>query len=316
MKLLSRCLIPITICLILVISSIPVFANTGNYEYNSYVLHVAGGNVVRNGAFWSDNSDMSSFDIYINTSNGYWNITGSTYSSPVPKPNGYKLGSIPDNTYYAEVNGTKYYFNHVTQTSMMVAYNIPAAPNYPVINIYLPYVVDDGSSGGGGGTNPEPDEPIGIPETPILRISNGTSVSSLTWQPTGYPAKILYSSDGHEYSTVEDNVTTVNYLVSNEGFYRVQLHYTVDGNNYLTDVSNKVECVLENEYEDDGVLGAIWKLLSDIIDGIDNAISTLGQFITNIGEFIKTLVSWLPDEVSSVFFAVVIVGLVLGLFLK
>lgn len=290
--------------------ALPVFANAGNYEYNSYVLHVLGGNVVKSGAFWSDTPNMSSFNIYIDTSNGYWRIDGSTYASPVPTPNGYELGELVDNTYYAEINGTKYYFNHITQSNEYVARNIPTA-NYPTIQIYLPFVEE--GTGGGGGSN----TPVEIPTTPILSIINDVSVGSLYWTPQGYPAKILYlGTDGQGLADVEaDNVTTVNYIVTKEGYYRVQLHYTVDGEDRLTDTSNKVQFVKEDAY-DDSILGKIHKLLADIIDGLDNAVSTIGQFISNIGNFIKSLIGWLPDQVQAVFFAVVIIGLVLGLFLK
>lgn len=292
-------------------SVVPAYAQVGTYEYNDFNLYSTGGTRYTSNAFRSNNSSLTSFVITLNVYDNTWYITGGT-STAIPFPTGVEIDYTDRTTFltsaYYTVNGTQYSFTYVSadDTSGNFYSRSITTSGYPVVNVYLPTT----------GTS------TAVPTTPILSVSQLTDNANwLEWTPTGYSTRILYSETGTgEYTTLTDVGTTPwknNYAT---GYYRVQLHYTVDGVDRVTDTSNRVYCEMLDDSSSGDEEESNWQKLlrffDNIITGIQNATSTIGQFIGTLREFITTLFSWLPEELTAVFIAILIVGLVIGLFLK
>lgn len=277
---------------------------TNNLEYNDYNLYTLQGTWINSGAFRSDIANMSEFYIYIDTANNQWFITGG---APVNMPNypNHRLYLATDNVSYATDGTNTYYFIHVPQSDTFYAGPFSTS-GYPDIDIYLQYEEY---------LNP-------IPSTPILTGTQQGNFCNLQWTPVSYSGRIEYTATGNGAPTtvLEFDSSYMNYLVSQDGYYYVQLQYTVDGHTYWTEPSNKIHYVYTpvspDDPDDGNTISDILDFFTDIIRGMDNATSTVTQFIRNLGTFIMELVSWLPQDVANVFFAVVIIGLVFGLFIK
>lgn len=289
----------ITALLIFSISTVNIFADTG--EYNDYVLYNSSNNNanVASGVFYSNDTTMSSFTLYVNDVTQKWYITSGSQTD-VPKPSGMKIGDM--SSAYVMVNGNRYSFSHVTQTDFWAVYNIPASPYYPVVSVYIPFVTDTGDD---------------IPSTPTLSIDGKV----LTWTPSGYEAKVLYSTDGSIYETYRNSVSSADNSLTiqldKSAYFRVQLYYTVEGETMLTDVSNRVEYTyIPDDPTDPDDNKTIWDYMSDLIDGLSNAVRTVTNFLESMKTFFYQLFAWLPEEVMVVFWAVIIIGLVFGILIK
>lgn len=293
----------ITAILIFSMAALPVFADTG--EYNDFVLYDAANNnsTVSSGAFYSnDVSPMTSFTLFVDPVTQKWSISSGSQVN-IPRPN----NKVVDTANFSSlakviVNGTTYNFVSIPQTDSYAVYNIPASPYYPTISVYIPFTTQSSSD---------------IPTTPVLSISG----SSLSWTPTGYTAKVLYSTDGSQYNVYRNQVNPVEnpltIQLDQSAYFRVQLYYTENGETRLTEVSNRVEYTYvapDPEEPDDNK--TIWDYLSDLIDGITNASRVIRDFLSEMRAFFYQLFSWLPESVMTVFWAVVIIGLVLGILIK
>lgn len=284
------------------------YCATGSLEYNDYIVYDINNNnaVVSSGTFYSDTGGpMSTFSLYINPVINKWYITGGGQAI-IPSPSG---KTLEDNYNVLTTDGgvvvgsNVYHFQIVTQSDWYVAYNIPASSqNYPVLSIYLPFST--------------PSTPV-IPSTPVLTISG----TQLSWTPSNYTAKVLYSTTGQGvydvYQTqVNGGQTTI--MLDGSAYFRVQLYYTEDGTTKLTDASNQVYYQYTEPTPDDpdDENKTIWDYLSDIIDGIDIATKAVRNFLGNMRGFFRDLFSFLPEQVMAVFWAIVVIGLVFGLLLK
>lgn len=291
----KRCLI-LTIVL-LVLFSTCVFADA--YEYNDYNIYTTTGVWVSSGALFSDNGNMSSFALNvkgISSNNPQMQITGGSWVN-IPIPNGYEFNAQAfSNSAYISVNGQHFDFDQDEQTGQWSTGLVITTNGYPNVDIYFPYT--------NNGT--------GIPNTPILTISG----NQLMWTPTGYATKIYYSATGvGQYEVLVDNVYSP-YTISNEGFYRVQLHYTHNGSDLVTDVSDRVEYINSSSGGDTNIIQKILGFLEDIRVSFANATNTIISFVNTIGTFIQNMFLWLPFEIRTVLYAVIIIGLVFGLFIK
>lgn len=284
--------------LIFSMAAFPVFADAG--EYNDYTLYDAANNnaTVTTGVFYSNNlTPMTSFSLYVDDVANTWNITDGS-SVNVPKPTGKRIGDM--SSAYITVNGIRYNFTHITQTDTWYISGIPAASNYPRIYIYIPFVTDTSNT---------------KPPTPTLTISGDV----LSWTPTGYGSKILYSTDGSQYNVYRNYVaateSSLQIQLEESAYFRIQLYNTEL--TQLSDTSNRVEFTYvapDPEVPSDDK--TVWDHLSDILDGITNASRVTRNFLREMKAFFYTLFSWLPPEVMTVFWAVVIIGLVVGILIK
>lgn len=285
----------ISLVLIFVLAFTSFIFATDNYEYNDFDLYTTNGVGVTSGAFRSNNSSMSEFYIRVMLGSGSWSITGGT-NSTIPCPSGYEL----DHTTFSSqarivVSGHTYYFSQDEQTGHWFAGPITTY-GYPNVSVYFPYVAISGN----------------VPSTPVLSISN----NQLLWTPPGYATRVLYSSTGTgSYTVLTDNGSSP-YTISEEGFYRVQLWYTRNGETLITDTSNRVEYISSSSGSDTSLLDRIINFFNNLTVGIRNAVQTISQFLSNIGEVFNNIFAWLPYEVRNIFWSVVIVGLVLGIFIK
>lgn len=308
----KKSLIVITVLLICsFICSAGIYAATsGSYEYNDYNLYSITNTYYTSGAFRSNQGGpMTSFVIGVNVNTNQWWITGGEWTN-IPFPVGITIDYTDKTSFlttaYITVNGNNYNFTTVSgddDSGIFYSRSVEASPYYPTVSVYLPTT---GSA-------------VNVPETPILAYSNGT----ITWNnPNYYTTEIYMSESSNLAGDLQGTVTGTSYKIreDKDGYYYVRIRYTVNGQYRYTDNSNRVYASYVAG-EDEGEQELEWwakilKFFSDISNGFRNALSTVGQFITDIGIFIRQLVSWLPEEVSSVFYAVVIIGLVLGLFLK
>ena len=223
--------------------------------------------------------------------NSQWTVTGTYTTLPCPANQVldytavssayYTVGSDPTHRSFTDSDG------HWLTGSISTS-------NYPVVKIYLPYT----SQG-----------PTGIPQTPTLMLSGST----LTWTPQGYTAKILYSEDGTIYEPLNTSASQP-FTVSDTGYYRIQLNYNYNGQDRLTDASNRVQFIANDGDSSD--LARLWYLIQNIFTGIQNALSTITSYIWTLSDFVRSVFSWLPGELPDIFLAVSVVGLILGLFLK
>lgn len=290
-----------TIVFIVLLVSLYAFAITsyagtsGTYAYNDIVIVDQNNNEIFSGELRSNNPSLSSFTIWYNEDNNQWNMTDGNWTS-FPCPSG-KLPAITSSNSYITVNGNNIYPQRVSQTNTWAFYNIPASPYYPILVIHIYY----NSSGDSGA----------VPYTPTLALNGNI----LSWSPTGYSAKILYSQDGAIYNTLADNVTGSTYTIQDYGYYRVQLYYTSSGETLITDTSNRIEYTA-NSGSTDNDNKTFFDRLSDIIDGLTNATQTIKGFIQSIGQLFTAIYEWLPPSVLTVFIAVIIIGLIMGLFIK
>lgn len=307
----KRFLICIIACLLVVTSFVPSFANVGTYEYNDYNLYSVGGTRYHTNAFRSNTANLSSFTIRVNVYDNTWNITGGT-SQNIPFPSGVVIQYSDRSTFlqtaYVMVNGTRYNFTILSGDDSSGNFYSQAitTSGYPVVNVYLPTT---GSS-------------QAVPTTPILSVTNNTdSANWLSWSPSdGYYAE-LYRSDSSALAgdVVSYNATSP-FKVTESGYYYLRLKYSVDGVTMYTDYSNRVYAEFVDDSNtnppDENGWQKLLKFFDNIINGFNNAVSTLGRFIGTLRELITTIFSWLPDELTAVFIAVLVVGLVIGLFLK
>lgn len=300
--------------LIVSISIVPTFATVGTYEYNDYNLYSTNNTRYSSGALRSNTASMATYALTVNVNNNTWKITGGSFTA-IPFPSGVAIQFTDRATFlqnaYVMVNNTRYNFSFVSGNDTSGEYfvsNIPTS-GWPVVNIYLP-------------TTGQSDV---VPTTPILSVNTntGTYRQNLEWTPTGYSTRIWYyaTENTAQPEIISEVATSPWQNTYATGWYRVQLHYSVDGVDYLTDTSNKVYSELQTDPDPgDDDEESDWqkflRLLDNIIVGLDNALSTLGRFITTLRTFITSLFSWLPEEISAVLIAVMVVGLVIGLFLK
>lgn len=290
----KRCLI-LTIVLLVLCSS---FAFADDYEYNDYNIYTVQGVWVSSGALYSNNASMSSFALNVKgiSTTPQMQITGGSWVN-IPIPNGYEFNSQAfSSSAYISVNGQYYNFEQDEQTGQWSTGLVITTNGYPTVDIYFPYT--------NNGT--------GVPNTPILTI-NG---NQLIWTPTGYATKIYYSATGVGQYDVEADYQYSPYVVSKEGFYRVQLHYTHNGSDLVTDVSDRVEYITSSSGSDTNIIQKILGFLEDIRVSFSNAANTIISFVNTIGTFIQNMFLWLPFEIRTVLYAVIIIGLVFGLFLK
>lgn len=296
----------ITFALAISMSIAPVFcATSGTYEYNDFSVIRIGGSAVQGGAFRSENASMSSFKIAVQIQQSSyqvkWQITGSSSWTTFPTPSGYRVdvGNFGSQA-YCIVNGSRITFSYNSSSGTYVSGDITTS-GYPTVYVYCPYVATTTST---------------IPTNPILSISG----NQLSWTPTGYNTRVLYSSTGTGVYDILTESASSPYTVTDDGFYYVQLWYTEDGVNKLTDTSNKIEYNTSSSGSGDtgqgGLLNRILVFFQSIVNGLNNAYNTIAQFFQTLGHLVSDLFEWLPSSLQGVFIAVIIVGLVLGLFLK
>lgn len=306
----NKFIISITLCLILILSVVPSFATVGTYEYNDFILYSASGTEYTHNAFRSNNPNLTQFTLTINVNNNTWMITDGT-STAIPFPSGVSIQYTDRATFlqqaYYIVNNTRYSFTYVSgDDSSGNFYSHTITTNgYPYVYVYLPTT----------GTSQV------IPTTPILSVTNNQdSANWLSWTPTGYAAELYRSDDAHLAGDAVSLNAQTPFKVTETGYYYVRLKYSQDGVTRYTDNSNRVyaEYIDDSNTEppDENGWQKLLRFFDNIINGMSNATSTLGRFVGTLREFISMLFSWLPEEVTSVFIAVVIVGLVIGLFLK
>lgn len=291
------------IILILASSIIPTFA-TDTYEYNDYLLYDNNNNnsSVNGGAFRSNNgTPLTSFTLFIDLDTGKWQITGGSWVN-VPCPSGKVLSSTGwSSTNTKVVVGSQtIYASPVTMTNTYAFYNIPASPNYPTVSVYLPFEVSS--------------SPL-IPETPTLYITSNSGSKQLFWTPTGYTAKVLYSTDGSIYNVYETYVNgdRCTIYLEESAYFRVQLYYQVNGEWRLTDTSNRVEFTYDPSSDDNNT---IWDFLSNVIDGLSDAINSVKEFLITAKNAATELFSFLPAPVMVVFWACIIISLIFRILMK
>lgn len=298
-----RFLIFFLLLILLLSFTVSVYASpTGSYEYNDYVLMSLNGTQYSAGALHSNNSSLSSFTLIVDAVNNTWSITDSG-TVAIPFPTGVTINYTDRTSFlqqaYVSVNGVNKNFTFIDDSGVFYCQNIPASPYYPTLYIYLP------TTGASSGS---------IPSTPILNYSNGR----LTWTPTGYTAKVFYSATGEGIYDVEAAAATGSEMVIGKtGYYYVALNYMVDGVSYLTSNSNRVygEVVYNND-PDLSIMDKILQFLEDIRTGMSNALSVLSSFISDVGAFFNVVFGWLPEPIRIIFWAVVVVGLVMSIFVK
>lgn len=301
-------------------SASSVFAATsGTYEYNDFNLYSTNGTWYSSGALRSDNGSLDTFTITVNVNTNTWSITGGT-TQPIPFPSGTSIYYTDRTTFlqsaYAIVNDTRYNFSFVDNSGVFYLQNIPAGPYYPTVTIYLP------TSGGSGPS---------VPSTPILTFTD----PNLIWTPSNYPAQIWFNATGQGQSTNITPSTAPNgvyppynlnlydtYETYGEGYYYVRLVYDYEGQTRYTEMSEGlyIDSVTPsgggNDGSNDGPLWQIIRYLDNLRNSTKNAFNVIKQSCEEFFDFMSDLVGWLPQDVTSVFFAVVIIGLVIGLFLK
>lgn len=312
MKLFKRSLILFIVFSIVTISILPIYGSSmGTYEYNDYNLYSVSGTRYSSGAFRSNNTSMSTFVLTVNVNNNTWSITGGTTQN-IPFPNGISIDYTDRTTFlqsaYYTVNGNRYTFTMVSadDTSGNFYSHSITTSGYPVVNVYLPTT----------GTSQM------VPTTPILSTTsvNGNS-DFITWSPSsGYFAEVYRSDSSALAGTLVSSNAQPPFECSEDGYYYVRLKYSVDGVTNYTDYSNRIYVeAIDNSGTGDEEENNWQKLLrffDNIVTGLQNATSTLGRFISTLREFITTIFSWLPEELTAVFIAILVVGLVIGLFLK
>lgn len=295
------------IILILVNSIIPAFA-TDTYEYNDFILYDNKNNNsnVSGGAFRSNNgTPLTSFNLYVDLDTGKWQITGGTFVN-VPCPSGKVLSSSgwSSTSTKVVVGSQTIYAEPITMTNTYAFYNIPASPNYPTVSVYLPFETSSSPS---------------IPNTPTLTIGYSTNGNAyLRWTPTGYTAKVLYSTDGSLYNVYQNYVngdqTTI--FLEESAYFRVQLYYNYNGETRLTDTSNLVQFNYDPSMPDDPEEQTIWDHLSTILDGLTDALKSVKEFLINAKLAVQELFAFLPAPVMVVFWACIIISLIFRLLFK
>lgn len=299
-----RFLIFFLLLILLLSFTVSVYASpTGSYEYNDYVLMSLNGTQYSAGALHSNNGSLSSFTLTIDAVNNTWSITDAG-TVAIPFPTGVTINYIDRTSFlqqaYVSVNGVNKNFTFIDDSGVFYCQNIPASPYYPTLYIYLPTT---GSA-------------VTVPSTPILSASDGW----LNWTPSGYYTEV-YLSDSQNLAgnLLRQGLTGDSMKVreGEDGYYYIRFKYSVNDVDQYTPYSNRVYAAYQQaEGEEPSTDDKLIDFIQDIRNGMNNAISVLGSFISDVGAFFNVVFGWLPEPIRIIFWAVVVVGLVMSIFVK
>lgn len=301
----------LSIAILLTISFSAAYAYADAGEYNDYNLFSSSGTLYASGAFTSDNLNLTSFTLTVDAVSNEWGITdGSTYVIPFPGSIQINYSSTDDRAAfltnsYVMVNNTRYNFSYIDNTGVFYCQNIPAGPYYPTVNVYL-YT--------------EETSPTTPPSSPTLSYSvDSDGYTYLNWNSYqnnhNYSAKVDYKENLTDTPTHLANAVYPPYKVEQTGYYTVALKYFDYNDNIekITDWSQTiyVEYTEPDDSDDDNIIDRI----DNIIDNLRESVNNVKNFVTDFTQIMADLISWLPSDVTTVFFSVVIIGFVIGLFL-
>lgn len=295
--------IPLIIILILVSCIIPSFgATTGTYEYNDFSLYDRDtSSLVTTGVFRSNTLSYDNMSIRI-YANGTWTIAFNGVNSTatqLPCPSGKSLDTseMGSNGAYVRINGNTIYFQPHEVQEYWYVNNIPTSPYYPAISIYLPYTVSGSNSN--------------VPSDPTLYLSG----AQITWSPSEYTAKLIYTSNNiwNGSHQVISNSITQPYNLNQEGYYKIALNYTdpATQEDRITSWSNTVHYVPSEEVT--GPLNQMLNTVRHAFSILFNAVSSVFGFLGTMGSMLNGVFGFLPADVVTVYWSVVIIALILSL---
>lgn len=265
-----------------------VFAD--EYEYNDVNIYL-GGQYQKSVALTSDNwipsygymeVDTSQSTLRIRFQGGSWidtlvNISNYTIDTVTcTQSGGYKTGMY---------------------VSGYLRFNDIVTANFPEVNLYVN--IQGGSS-----------NPVKL-ETPVVTVDTNL----LSWyrinHATGYTIRFATDRNGSDNRIIENNYQGNVYDITETGYYAV----SANGDN--TYQNSDYSGYLYAEYvENENTDGTILDFFNRVIEGLNNAFASISSFLHNIGDIFDGLFAFMPVEVRSVFWAVIVVGLVMSLFMK